>query len=566
LGNRVLIIVSVTMIASLLLSGSISFFSLWETQQNHSRTILETALYQMSMEIDRDYYGLLQLSQNMASSGPVGIIVEEYLHAVDMYEKGMAMRKLTRAMSTYSGLNSELVMYFNQDKNAEVFYNFHPVTSFFLMNWRHTLYSNYLLAYHAIHRSQNRMSGKDVVSLERKVGFSDDQELTIYVEACTQIPAIVQTLCVTQNLPYVFVQLNSSGIVCYSTDASVLPAGVKPMLEYSDFGKYKGYYYAKSGTAFGSNSLLFLPASSFHRGLNQWMMRSGFALLLIALFVLAASYLLYHYVFSSLSIFSREIDKTARGNLEVSAEHTGIAELDALLNHFDDMKSQIKTIMAEKSDHERMRRHEEQERLIYQINPHFLLNTLNSVHWLAAIKNEAEISRYISNLSTILSYNLGRTKQQPTLRSELNMLQLYLEIEKSRHDFSSHMEIEEGKYLDMRTPRLILQPIVENSIGHGMDDGGNVLIKSHYDSMQGAVIVTIADDGCGIPEEILTKLTAPDIKHGGVGLRYVRAMLESVYGDESTLTIESRPGSGTIVTLVLPWQKEEDTVDPRHDR
>jgi two-component system sensor histidine kinase YesM len=554
------------MIASLLLSGSISFFSLLETQQNHSRIILETTLYQMSMEIERDYNGLLQLSQNMASSGPVGVIVEEYLHAADMYDKGMAMRKLTRAMSTYSGLNSELVMYFNQEKNAEVFYNFHPVASFFQMKWRQTLYSNYILAYHAIHRSQNRISGKDVVSLERSVGFSDDQELIIYVESCTQIPSIIQTLRATQNLPYVFVQLDDSGAVCYSTDASILAVGDKPMVGNLEFGKYKQYFFAQSGMAFGSSNLLLLPASSFNQGLYLWLMRSGLALLLIALFVLAASYLLYHYVFSSLNAFSREIDKTAKGDLEVSAEHTGIAELDTLLNHFDEMKSQIKTIMADKADRERIRRHEEQERLIYQINPHFLLNTLNSVHWLAAIKNETEISRYITNLSTILSYNLGRSKQQPTLRSELKMLQLYLEIEKSRHDFSSHMDIVEGKYLDMRTPRLILQPIVENSIGHGMDEGGNVRIRTYYDSRQCVVFVTVEDDGCGIPEETLLRLMSPDTKQGGVGLRYVRAMLESVYGDEATLTIESRRGEGTKVTLVLPWQKEEDAVDPGHDR
>lgn len=105
---------------------------------------------------------------------------------------------------------------------------------------------------------------------------------------------------------------------------------------------------------------------------------------------------------------------------------------------------------------------------MYQINPHFVLNTLYSVQWMAQKEGNLEIRGFVHDLMVILSYNLGKEKAVSTLRTEVEIARKYIEIQKQRYDFEIMLEVEEGEYLDEPTIRMLLQPLIENSLQHGL--------------------------------------------------------------------------------------------------
>lgn len=95
------------------------------------------------------------------------------------------------------------------------------------------------------------------------------------------------------------------------------------------------------------------------------------------------------------------------------------------------------------------------EKLLYQINPHFLLNTLNSIQWMAQMSHQREISEFVQRLKKLLSYNLGKEGSQTTLRMELEIVKEYIALQQMRYDFIIEMNIEDGSYLDQPTVRML---------------------------------------------------------------------------------------------------------------
>jgi len=177
---------------------------------------------------------------------------------------------------------------------------------------------------------------------------------------------------------------------------------------------------------------------------------------------------------------------------------------------------------------------------------------------MAVINRQHDISNYISKLNYILSYSLGKTDQDTTLRTEVKMLQTYLDLQKMRYDFEAFVNVVEGDYLDIRVPRLILQPLAENAICHGLDQNGILTIDVLPDYWNKMVKVIIQDNGKGLDSEILETIRSRSRWNNGafgrgIGLRYVHLMLESFYGDRASMIVESKPHEGTTVKLLLPF-------------
>lgn len=205
---------------------------------------------------------------------------------------------------------------------------------------------------------------------------------------------------------------------------------------------------------------------------------------------------------------------------------------------------------------------EQQERLLLQarmealqsqINPHFLFNTLNSVSSL--VRREPDSAReMIVKLGNILRRLLRKGDAFVPLAEELEFLDDYLDIEVVRfgpEKLRVHKELDPAS-LNHLVPSMILQPLVENAIKHGLADkieGGNIYIRSRCGEQR--VIIEVEDDGVGI--------TASSASSGtGIGMMNVSERLQVVYGDAAEMSIESQPGSGTLVRLMLPILQAED--------
>ena len=204
---------------------------------------------------------------------------------------------------------------------------------------------------------------------------------------------------------------------------------------------------------------------------------------------------------------------------------------------------------------------EEQQRLLMQarlrnlssqINPHFLFNTLNSVASL--IRSDREMAReLIVKLSAILRRLMRGQESLAPLRDELKFIENYLEIEKVRFGdkLTVHEELDPAT-LDKLVPSMMLQPLVENSIKHGLGpkvEGGTIWLRSAQRG--GRLQIEVADNGVGIPEDVL-----PVVFQAGIGIGNVHERLSVLFGNDFQMTIENRSGGGTRIRIQIPELRE----------
>jgi two-component system LytT family sensor kinase len=188
------------------------------------------------------------------------------------------------------------------------------------------------------------------------------------------------------------------------------------------------------------------------------------------------------------------------------------------------------------------------EVLTSQINPHFLFNTLNSVSSL--IRRDPQKARdMILKLSSVLRRILRKQDSFTPLRDELEFVEDYLAIELVR--FGDKLRVERDiapDTLDLLVPSMLMQPIVENSVKHGLSskvDGGTIFLRAHREG--GRLHLEVEDNGVGIPEARLATMLS-----GGIGFRNVNERLKVLYASGYRMWIDSKPGRGTLISIDLP--------------
>jgi two-component system LytT family sensor kinase len=208
---------------------------------------------------------------------------------------------------------------------------------------------------------------------------------------------------------------------------------------------------------------------------------------------------------------------------------------------------------------------EEQKRLVLearldalqrQINPHFLFNTLNSIASL--VRFRPDLAReMIVKLANLLRAMLKDHGTYVLLREELSFTDDYLDIEVVRFGPEKLRVVKEldERTLDVLVPSILLQPLIENSIKHGLEPrihGGTITIRSRFQG--GSLVVEVEDDGVGI---VLNPPSALERRGAGIGMKNVRERLEVLYGNRARFTVVSRPGRGTLVSIELPAEIPE---------
>lgn len=239
-------------------------------------------------------------------------------------------------------------------------------------------------------------------------------------------------------------------------------------------------------------------------------------------------------------------------------------EIGQLAETYNVMLKRIRKLIQDIYDTEQKKRETEMQVLQTQINPHFLYNTLNSIHWMAVVQGMNNISDMVSSLVQILQYSLGKFNSYTTLKTEVEMLEPYLFIQNVRFgngiSFSGTIPPE---YEDCVVPRLILQPLVENCITHGLrSNGGKGLISINCGSAENILYIDVSDNGTGFPNDIpeftayeSVKLQFPTPKDKlSIGLENTHNRIKLFYGDPYGLLLKSRSGEGATVRIAIPCQ------------
>lgn len=189
-----------------------------------------------------------------------------------------------------------------------------------------------------------------------------------------------------------------------------------------------------------------------------------------------------------------------------------------------------------------------------QINPHFLYNTLDTIRWMAVKAKQDDIAKQIKALSDIFRHTLNRGEEFTSVRAEVDHVRKYMYIQQNRFSDTLQYTIEiDAKCLDATVPHLILQPIVENAVVHGLDGHtgmGTVAIRVYCEGE--ALYYEVTDDGVGFDtEDVERKMADPTVKHEVFALKNIDERIKLIYGEDYGLILESHPGQGSRITVKM---------------
>ena len=249
--------------------------------------------------------------------------------------------------------------------------------------------------------------------------------------------------------------------------------------------------------------------------------------------------------------------KIGSGESNLRAEEKGSPELVDLAQQFNKMLDQIEQLMeAVKTEEQNVRRYELRA-LSAQINPHFLYNTLDTIVWMSEFNDSKRVVELTKSLAQYFRLALNQGHEQIALKDEIDHVRQYLFIQKQRYGDKLRYEIEEDESLaDYKLPKLILQPLVENAIYHGIkeiDRPGIIRVTSTVE--EGKLVLSIYDNGCGFDLQDSSEKTL--LRLGGVGLKNVDQRLRLQFGEGYRMEIQSEQDIFTLIKIYLPLSNDK---------
>jgi two-component system sensor histidine kinase YesM len=290
-------------------------------------------------------------------------------------------------------------------------------------------------------------------------------------------------------------------------------------------------------------------------------------MLLLVLILITLAYVFAYYISGSntkrIRRLIRKMRKAEKGDLELISVRPGKDEIGELMESFNFMIQRIKILIEEQYKSGQEIKSAELKALQAQINPHFLYNTLDLINWTAIKYNVPEISSTVKSLSRFYKLSLSKGRDTVPISDELEHVKLYTDIQNRRFENKIILDIQvEDRILGYNVPKIILQPIVENSILHGIlekdDKAGRITITGAL--QQDTIILKVSDDGVGMDEEAINDiLNAKTDEIYGYGVWNINNRLRLYYGEEAGLLIRSEIGKGTEAEIRIPAVADESS-------
>lgn len=292
--------------------------------------------------------------------------------------------------------------------------------------------------------------------------------------------------------------------------------------------------------------------------------RLGEIIILLVLIIGTVVYMLAYGIARSvttrLDLLISKMRDIQKGKTDIVIENNDRDEIGVLFNDFNFMVQRLSALIEEQYKMGQELKSAELKALQSQINPHFLYNTLDMINWMSQKNLIAEINSVVNALANFYKLTLNRGKDIVTIREELMHLSYYVQIQNFRFRNAITIKIDvEEEIMDYLIPKITLQPIVENSIQHGIlkkkDKKGTIIVEGRLEKSKGSVLLSVKDDGVGIPDDRLANIMAGEIldsEGSHYGLRNINQRIELLYGKEYGLIFESIPGIGTTVDVHLP--------------
>lgn len=259
----------------------------------------------------------------------------------------------------------------------------------------------------------------------------------------------------------------------------------------------------------------------------------------------------------------KSVEKLENGDLDAEIAIGGSYEIQRLGRTVQSMAQEMKKLMADVVKEQESKHKSELDALQHQINPHFLYNTLSSIVWMIEKGRAEESVNMIGALSRLFRISLSKGRTIIRVGDELEHAKSYLTIQKVRYKNKFTVTFDtDPEVLELSTVKLIIQPLLENAIYHGMefmDGDGEITVRSQI--RDGQLYIAVQDNGDGMPPDLCAKLLDPNAKvtqgksgsrGSGLGMRNVHERIHLAFGAEYGLSIRSKLGWGTVVEAHLP--------------
>lgn len=545
-------------VISILISFLLSFVTISSVEKNQIQKSMQFSLHQISTSLDQEYMKLVNIMQNLEPQGSIGRVVTECLKQNESYEKRVQRYHVQEQLADFlfTNLNVRRVLY-EDEKSKKVLFS-GGSTYGQVSDQKKRLKKVGDNLFYAIENNRNKYQTQYLISMEKQAQKFGESELDIYLEVQQDDLATAE---------YKLLQLNENMEILYS-EADELPAGETLQSAWSeeeDENSFceKNYYFLMEKSRMGFYYALAVPLSVYNHESEEWQKRSIFILAITLALFYSIVLIIYRMIGKPIEKLKYEIEETGKGKFEAVEEDIGIEEFNQILTTISQMRENIRELQEQERRGYELRKKAEMEKLMYQINPHFVLNTLYSVQWMAQRDGNLRIREFVHDLTVILSYNLGKETRSSTLRTEVEIARKYIEIQKQRYDFEAFLQVEEGSYLDIPTIHMLLQPLIENALQHGLGDRGRLEVWIFEDELREYAGIIVRDYGSGLSREDYRRINQPlgmetdNTKKAGIGFRYVRYMLESFYGEKAVLNVNSMKGRGTKISILIPLGEEE---------
>ncbi|WP_052339415.1 sensor histidine kinase [Gorillibacterium massiliense] len=552
----------------LLLVGTLAYSSIYSILTGKIQKGIGASLLQEAGSLENTINNLDFASKQFALDGQIVKEVSNYLQEQQIYEKSQMMTSINDKMNLVNFTNPYLGLtaYVLQDAGDTVLatnltldrgFDIRSLPPFIHYNGgsysgpHNTLYSN---------------SDNLVFSEQRVVQVDGNHHLVIYLESNYNLLGKLLNQD-SYGMDVVRMLVNEDRVITYTEDDSI-PAKIQDAVRHESHEAHQevgGYHLFRYTSPQGWELVTAVKNSTYNSEINSWLYKMAAVTLLTLLFAGLLALQIWKQVYRPLRKVNTEIVRMTE-NRTVPVSFTQVEEFDFVLNNFQEMKDQVNGLIEAVAFNEKQKSQFEIEKLLSQINPHFLHNTLNTVQWLARMNGQKEIDKLVTLLVKVLQYNLGKQSLIVTIRDEIEALNHYMELQRIRYDyeFEYHLAADEDLWA-VAVPRFLLQPLVENAIYHGMS-GRNGRIDIRIEQAgEDRVHLCVEDNGAGLNaaemERLLSDQEGSSRRGLGIGLSYVNRMLRTYYGDDMQFRIESEPGAGTRISIEIPRKAREDFGD-----
>lgn len=530
-----------------------------------SETMLNELIAKTETMIKESSETVLTLSEN----DTIRYMLRDYDNMSTLEKYGVE-KEISQISNNYKNIRSEVAQIkLYKNKGASEIFTYNSVFDAKLLE-RDELFKNALNLRAAIIPQYAIVSEKNVNEMRfAAIAQVIDYDNTILGYVCAELDKNkVYSECVSENF-------ENNKYIVDETGTPIITANYSSKVIYTDEIKNvnktkqfmhkkvsidgKGYVLMSSASnGYGWRVINIVPSADFY----GWRKSFGFVIIFVALLVIILFVLLVYKLSEAVSKPIIELSE-AMENSALTDKKQNVKEIELLRNKYNSLLNSQKIYLEEIKLSARRQNEAEIKSMIAQINPHFMLNTLNSIAYKALENEQGEICSMIGKLGKLckISYNLKSFLT--TVNEEILYINLYMDLLKECFDnkFTYEFDIDDALY-DVKMPRFILQPFVENSIIHGFENityEGRILIKAYSESNK--LIFEIADNGNGISSDIIEKLNGNTYNTEKYGVKNVRERIKSICGDGYGVEYSDKKRKGTSVVITLSGGDDESVYD-----